>query len=59
MIVSLRVDADPQAVKRELTALGLWIASVERGLGSGGVQFEVAPHSTGVDPAGVAQIEGV
>ena len=28
MIVSLRVDADPQAVKRELTALGLWIASV-------------------------------
>jgi 3-deoxy-7-phosphoheptulonate synthase len=59
MIVSLRVDADPQAVKRELTALGLWIASVERGLGSGGVQFVVAPHSTGVDPARVAQIEGV
>ena len=59
MIVSLRVDADPQAVKRELTALGLWIASVERGLGSGGVQFVVAPHSTGVDPERVAQIEGV
>ena len=59
MIVSLRVDADPQAVKRELTALGLWIASVERGLGSGGVQFVVAPHSTGVDPAQVARIEGV
>ncbi len=59
MIVSLREDADQQAVRRELTALGLWIAAVERGLGSGGIQFVVAPHSTGVDPDLVAKIRGV
>ncbi len=59
MIVSLLKDADPQAVKRELTALGLWIASVEQGLGSGGIQFVVAPHSTVVDPQLVAKIRGV
>ena len=59
MIVSLREDADPQAVKRELASLGLWIASMERGVGSGGIQFVVAAHSTGVDPSAVAQIQGV
>ncbi len=59
MIVSLREDADPQAVRRELTALGLWIAAVERGVGSGGIQFVVAPHSTSVDPDLVAKIRGV
>ncbi len=59
MIVSLRDDADPTAVKRELAALGLWIAAVERGMGHGGVQFVLAAHSTGVDPSAVTRIKGV
>ncbi len=59
MIVSLRDDADAQAVKRELTALGLWIAATERSIGDSGVQFVVAAHSTNVNPESVAQIVGV
>jgi len=59
MIVSLREDADQQSVKQELAALGLWIAQVERSLGTGGIQLVVAAHSTVVDPRLVAQIAGV
>ena len=59
MIISLRDDADAQAVKRELTALGLWIAATERSIGDSGLQFVVAAHSTNVNPESVAQIAGV
>ena len=31
MIVSLKHDADPRAVLRELVARGLWVSQVERG----------------------------
>lgn len=59
MIISLREDADPAAVKRELSARGLWIASVERGLGGREMHLVIAPHSAVADPAEVARIEGV
>lgn len=59
MIVSLRDDADPASVKRELTALGLWISTVERSHGAGGIQFVLAGHSLRVDPSLVEQIQGV
>jgi 3-deoxy-7-phosphoheptulonate synthase len=59
MIVSLRDNADPAAVKRELAGLGLWVQSVQRGVGQGGIQLVLAAHSAAVDPSRVAQIQGV
>jgi 3-deoxy-7-phosphoheptulonate synthase len=59
MIVSLRDDADPAAVKRELTARGLWIAAEERGLGGREIHLVIAAYSSAADPAEVAKIAGV
>lgn len=59
MIVSLRDDADPAAVKRELAALGVWIEAVERGHSGSGIHFVVAAHSSAADPAEISQIQGV
>ncbi len=59
MIISLRDDADSAAVKRELSARGLWIAAVERGLGGREVHLVIAPHSAAVDPAELTRIAGV
>jgi 3-deoxy-7-phosphoheptulonate synthase len=61
MLVSLRDDADPQAVRRELMARGLWIAAVLRGQGEGGreLHYRIAPHSAPFDPDELLRIAGV
>ena len=59
MLVSLTADADPQAVKRELAARGLWIAAVLRELDGREMHYRIAPHSTLHDPQALTQIAGV
>jgi 3-deoxy-7-phosphoheptulonate synthase len=65
MIISLKVDADVERVIRELTAKGLWIASVSRAAGQDGAarggiaQLTVAEHSAHVVPSELDAIPGV
>lgn len=58
MIVTLREHADVDGVRRALTALGLWIESLEQS-GEGPVQLLVARASTAVPPGRVLELEGV
>ena len=58
MIVTLSRGASLDAVKAELTALGLWVAGVERS-GSGQVHVVVASSSTRVEAARVERVSGV
>jgi len=58
MIVTLTRDADLDAVRRAVTALGLWIDSVE-GSESGPVHLVVGKHSTAVSALELEAIRGV
>ncbi|MBK8252560.1 MAG: 3-deoxy-7-phosphoheptulonate synthase [Polyangiaceae bacterium] len=59
MIVSLNEKANPAAVKRELVARGLWIASELRD-GNGAVrQFSISPGSAAISVSDITSIEGV
>jgi 3-deoxy-7-phosphoheptulonate synthase len=59
MIVSLRHDADLAAVRRELTARGLWVAAVERSADGAVQHLVIAPYSAAIDPNELTHIEGV
>jgi 3-deoxy-7-phosphoheptulonate synthase len=59
MIVTLKRDADPSRVLRELVARGLWVARVERARGGRAAHYVIAPHSAAADPDELARIEGI
>lgn len=59
MLVSLRDDADPVVVKRELAARGLWIAAVLREQGGRELHYRIASHSALSDPQELLKIAGV
>ncbi len=59
MIISLEQDADLEAVRRELTARGLWISAVERAATSGTRHLLIASYSAAADPTELARIDGV
>ncbi|MCC7541291.1 MAG: 3-deoxy-7-phosphoheptulonate synthase [Deltaproteobacteria bacterium] len=56
MIVTLRSDADPARVRRELVARGLWIQPLT---GGDGAHVAVSEHSAHVDPDELRRIVGV
>lgn len=58
MIVTLSRGAELDAVRRQLTRLGLWVGSVEKS-SQGDVHVVVSPGSAAVDTAAVAAIPGV
>jgi 3-deoxy-7-phosphoheptulonate synthase len=59
MIVSLTDKANPDQVKRELVARGLWIVEVLCDASGRVRQLSIAPHSTAHAAADIASIEGV
>lgn len=59
MIISLEQDADLEAVRRELTARGLWISAVEHAATSGTRHLLIASYSAAADPTELARIDGV
>ncbi len=59
MIVSLKSDADPSRVLREIVARGLWVARVERDRSGRVAHYVIAPCSAAVDPDELARVEGV
>lgn len=60
MIVSLHANADPDAVKRALVALGLWVTPMASADSPGIVlHFAVSPGSVPVSAAVVAALPGV
>src|SRR5262249_15112660 len=59
MIVSLKPDADAEAVRRELTARGLWVTALSRPNAETGVHYVVEPHSAAVSVEEIARIDGV
>lgn len=56
MIITLKNDADPTPVQRELTRRGLWVRRLE---GGAGVQFLIEPRSARVERQALLDIEGV
>ncbi|MFW5920212.1 MAG: 3-deoxy-7-phosphoheptulonate synthase [Polyangiales bacterium] len=56
MIVTLRSDADPEAVRRALVERGLWVRALRS---ERGVSFWLEPSSASVDPVMLRGIEGV
>lgn len=58
MIVTLSQGVEVSAVRRELTRLGLWVASVERSQ-QGDVHVVIGPASTHVDVEAVQRVAGV
>lgn len=59
MIVSLNDKANPEQVKRELIARGLWIAGVLRDAAGRVRQFSIAPHSAAQAEGELTSIDGV
>ena len=59
MIVSLKPNADIDAVKRELVARGLWVGAPLTSPEGGGAHYVIAPGSPRVDPAELARIDGI
>jgi 3-deoxy-7-phosphoheptulonate synthase len=59
MIVSLKRNADPAAVRRELALRGLWVSGVEQSESGEPLYYAIAPHSAPADAAELATIEGV
>jgi 3-deoxy-7-phosphoheptulonate synthase len=59
MIVSLKRDANPDAVLRALVSRGLWVSHVERGSSGVPLHYVIAPHSAAVDLDELAAIEGI
>ena len=59
MIVSLNDKANPEQVKRELIARGLWIAGVLRDAAGRVRQFSIAPHSAAQTEGELTSIDGV
>ncbi len=59
MIISLTDKANPEQVKRELIARGLWIADVLRDAAGQVRQFSIAAHSSAQGAGELEAIEGV
>lgn len=59
MIVSLSPEAQPDEVRRELAARGLWVGALERSADGKARQFVIGSHSVDGDPASLSAIPGV
>lgn len=57
MILTLKPDADPEAVRRALAARGLWVVRLDGA--DGPVAFEVRAHSRAVAAGELADLPGV
>lgn len=59
MIITLRSDADVDAVRRALVDLGLWLSPLARTGATGAGVFTVSEASTAVSPERVRAVDGV
>jgi 3-deoxy-7-phosphoheptulonate synthase len=59
MIVSLKQNADADAVRRKLAERGLWVSGVGHGSAGEPLYYAIAPHSAAADAQEIAKIEGV
>ncbi len=59
MIVSLKQNADADAVRRKLAERGLWVSGVGQGSAGEPLYYAIAPYSAAADAQEIANIEGV
>lgn len=59
MIVSLKQNADADAVRKKLAERGLWVSGVGQGASGEPLYYAIAPFSAAADAREIAEIEGV